>query len=720
MVVRDNFMWLNEKEKAQYKFKFCENCSFYECELIGEFTQFKVNHSHNHKSQELMTPDCVDAIESNLNNDFITNVRVTAVSPNSRDQNNDVENCSHSDDVDSSAKYTISYDQSNLKDDCIMCCRHVNQIECDGKRVTEGIGNHYKIELNYDGTIEEGIEDRWEPIQPVFISAQTGQGKNYFIEEVLIPYVKELNYKNKTNNKVLILSNRLALQKQIKNHLNKNAYLEDNEDSEVFIYNEVADVMTYHSVLRRKDILKKMQKKENKRYIFVICDEAHFFTSDAMFNPHTQKTLYEIIHLFQDAIRVYMSATPYECLQYIIKEEKECQDMLYFNKSYNKCRSSNMLFYHFKRDYSYLNVRCYSTIEDLYEIIVKSVDRKREKWLIFIDDKEKCKDIKERLEQEAKNIDVQLIIEKDESKTVEKVYSVDATSKKDLSYMKMINNEMLDKNTYVLISTSVLDNGVNLNGIDNIVVSNMEKVKCLQMAGRARVSGIDDHKTLYIKRFDVSYIEKRIRGFEAQKDAYNMYGLAYSELEQSYRRSDTFRFLEKYYNGNEKDWKDAKHWFGRPMNEPTNLYLNKIAKNLLDKIILQYKFILDEMKEESQEEKEHIGQKYLEYQFSWFGKTYCVDDDITFADKEKTKKDFIAFLESYAESGENIDKDKQESFKAQFTKLYDTAFGRSDPNLNRNYGIRKMNGLLEDQHIDYKIKNQNAYWGVLKCDEKQE
>lgn len=712
MVERDNFRLLNEKEKAQYKFIFCRNCSFYECELIGEYTQFKANHL-----QELMISDCVGAIQSHFNEDFITNVRVTVASQNSSDQNNDVENCSHFDDVDSSDKYTISYDQSNLKDDCIMSYRHVNQIECGRKRVSDGIGDHYKIELNYDGTIKDGIENRWEPIQSVFISAQTGQGKNYFIENVLIPYVKELNYKNKTNQKVLILSNRLALQKQIKNHLNENTCLEDNEDREVYTYNEVADVMTYHSVLRRKDILEKIQKKIKTRYIYVICDEAHFFTSDAMFNPHTQKILYEIIRLFQDAVRVYMSATPYECLEYIIKDENRYRYSLNFNKPQHKCKYSSMVFYHFKRDYGYLDIKYYSAIEDLYEIIVKSVNKRREKWLIFIDDIEKCKNIKERLEQVAKEMDSPFVIKKDESKTVEKVYSVDASSKKDLSYMKIINNEMPDKNTYVLISTSVLDNGVNLNGIDNIVVSDMEKVKCLQMVGRARVSDTDDHKTLYIKRFDVGYVEKRIRGFEAQKDAYHMYEVAYNESEQSYTRSNTFQFLEKYYNGNEKDWKDAKHWFGRSMNEPTNLYLNMIAKTSLDKLILQYKFILDEMKEESKEGKEHIGQKYLEYQLSLFGKTYCVDDDITFADKEKAKKEFIAFLESYAESGEQIDKEKQEKFKIQFTKLYDTAFDRADPNLDRCYGIRKMNGLLEGQHIDYEIENHRVYWEVLKCEE---
>ena len=44
----------------------------------------------------------------------------------------------------------------------------------------------------------------------------------------------------------------------------------------------------------------------------------------------------------------------------------------------------------------------------------------------------------------------------------------------------------------------------------------------------------------------------------------------------------------------------------------------------------------------------------MEYQLSWLGKKYCEDDDITYADKEKAQKEFIEFLEPYAESGEQI------------------------------------------------------------------
>ena len=91
------------------------------------------------------------------------------------------------------------------------------------------------------------------------------------------------------------------------------------------------------------------------------------------------------------------------------------------------------------------------------------------------------------------------------------MYVVDANSKKEPIYQEIVKNERLNKDTYVLISTSVLDNGVNLTGIKNIVVSDMDKSKCMQMVGRARVSDINDRKTLYMKRFCADEADKRIK-----------------------------------------------------------------------------------------------------------------------------------------------------------------------------------------------------------------
>lgn len=305
----------------------------------------------------------------------------------------------------------------------------------------------------------------------------------------------------------------------------------------------------------------------------------------------------------------------------------------------------------------------------------------------------------------------------------ELVYAVDANSKEDQTYCRIVADEKLGKNIKVLISTSVLDNGINLRDIDNIVVSSMEKIKCLQMAGRARLDGKHVKKTLFIKRFNMDYVKRRIDDFEEQRDAYYMYDLAYYDTATLRNDINGYDFLEKYYNRNSRDWENAKHWFGRTVTEPGKLYFNEIARSLAERMISKYKVIYNEMENEysvaenissEKERKRSVGQSYLEYQLSWFGKTYSLDDDVTFAGMEKTKKDFLDFLESYAERGEMLKGESRNLFQKDFINLFDTAFYKSDQN-SRDYGANKMNKLLEKMKIGYKIDGnpQKGPWKVI-------
>lgn len=63
-----------------------------------------------------------------------------------------------------------------------------------------------------------------------------------------------------------------------------------------------------------------------------------------------------------------------------------------------------------------------------------------------------------------------------------------------------------------------------------MVVSDLSKVKCLQMVGSAGVSDDGDRKILYIKGFGVNDVKKQIDNLEKQKDSYHHYELAYGEL----------------------------------------------------------------------------------------------------------------------------------------------------------------------------------------------
>ena len=55
---------------------------------------------------------------------------------------------------------------------------------------------------------------KWNINTPVFISAQTGTGKNTFIRKKLLKKVFDDNIEHNSSNKILLLSNRVALNRQ--------------------------------------------------------------------------------------------------------------------------------------------------------------------------------------------------------------------------------------------------------------------------------------------------------------------------------------------------------------------------------------------------------------------------------------------------------------------------------------------------------------------------
>ena len=581
---------------------------------------------------------------------------------------------------------SLSYDKRDL-DPCIIRTS-THSVPCGKKHVAEGIDNHYQIELTYKSEISLDIDDRWEPAQPVFISAQTGQGKNYFIENTLIPYVRELNHQKATNHKILIFSNRRALKKQLGSHMKSRS-------SENYFYpDDYVDIMVYQNLLNETDRLEAIQKSAKNSYAFVICDEAHFFSSDSSFNPYTQKILEKIVYLFRKSIRIYMSATPYDCLEHIIKQEKT-------SEKYNP-----LAFYHFDRDFSYLDIKTYTDHDELIPIIQESVLKKKERWLIFIDNIEGGKRFASKL----------TTLQDAADKRMEtKVATLDSSKKQEPFFESIVINEALDKETFVLISTSVLDNGINLNNIDHIVASSMDKVQVLQMVGRARKTADDQRKTLYLKRPDKAQVERRILYLEEQKEAYHKFNMAYgtpSNPMQS-RGFSTYNFQMEFYHGSQDKWEKASHWFGIS-KEDCKLHWNEISKSMLASRINQYKYILQEMTKE-----EIIGQKYLEHQLSWFNKTYSRDNDITYCDKEKHLKSLLRLLcQSYFHHTSFDTPEKREDFQKQFINLFDAAFYRADKN-KRLYGAKKMNRLLTEEEIKFRIDGppQIGPWKVILIDE---
>lgn len=184
--------------------------------------------------------------------------------------------------------------------------------------------------------IGDAIQEEWKqwvPSTPVFLSAPTGSGKNFFISHVMLPSLMKYNRQHAGHpERILVLSNRIALNRQ--NKLELIRVIDENRgrdgesyETRCWQFTEIGmdqqmrfgpvDICSYQKLLN-SDFL-------DCHYKFVIIDECHFFTQDASFNAYTANILDAIVDHFQTAIRVYMSATLDDVFVPIIKKEESCQ-----------------------------------------------------------------------------------------------------------------------------------------------------------------------------------------------------------------------------------------------------------------------------------------------------------------------------------------------------------------------------------------------------------
>lgn len=404
----------------------------------------------------------------------------------------------------------------------------------------------------------------WNSKTPIFISAQTGAGKNYFIQHTLLETLENNN--SQAKDQILILSNRIALNRQSKKQFAERIfeltgynYIDEMENlytpkgiDKFCIDFGVVTICSYHQFYERHLL-------DRKHFKYIICDECHFFTSDSIFNPHTNNILQEVVNKGQDSIRIYMSATLDVAFEAILRTEfsiienkrneiedsydKEISSILTKMERYNaeiiinnnKIRDPqtgqyfvrnedlqrkrnvseynfdvqkklnvaniflNVKFYYLSRDYSYIE-NIYSF--DEYSSLVEKIKKSNNKWLFFSNfEGEKIKKMLAEVGSEFIFISRERINSSDEVND---------------EYNYIIDNETFRPK--ILISTSVLDNGINIkndgrNSSDkvlNIVIDSFDRTEFIQMLGRIRRNS-KDKINLYIKKYSVDDLKKLLK-----------------------------------------------------------------------------------------------------------------------------------------------------------------------------------------------------------------
>lgn len=321
--------------------------------------------------------------------------------------------------------------------------------------------------------------DLWTPSSPVMLDFPTGTGKNYFVTHVLVPQAVAVG-KN-----VLILSNRVALSVQQKLSL-----MDANDPRRICLTPEgIRRLEDFGNVrvLTYQGLASFIKNSENEAWTrqlkYVIADEAHFFVADARFNPDCSYLLKLITSRFPHAIRVYLTATSWDVLPPLCKAEQNNYLDLRPYRDWEPPRS--LIRYVIRPDYSGINLIFFTEYE---AILDKIKSDSQTKWIIFVDSKVDGKWLKSSLSDKAQYID--------------------AEKKGSDVWQQIVEKDKFD--SQVLITTSVLDNGVNIrdDAVQNIVIVSDDRTNMIQSIGRKRRQP-DDAINVWVRVHSKEQINKR-------------------------------------------------------------------------------------------------------------------------------------------------------------------------------------------------------------------
>ena len=341
-------------------------------------------------------------------------------------------------------------------------------------------------------TVEnQSVREKLEEILPdltaaeaIVLKAPTGSGKSTACMEVLIRLAKEIEVN------ILFVTNRTGVKEALKRKYLKGIQSVELKKltplglEEKIIFGNVGFI-NYQKLSSFIFNSKHDEWRENLG--FVIFDECHFFTADSLFNEDCERILKYATSYFCKAIRIYLTATDEDVLAPLVDAEINN----YFSLSCSVLGRRMLTRYTFPADYSRYQLNFFDETEDLIKKITESSEQK---WLIFVSNKEKGRDLLNALSD---NI----------------VEYIDADSKGSEAWLNLITNERFEKQ--VLITTSVLDCGMNIHDDDvkNIVIFTENKTNFIQCIGRKRLKP-KEKVNLWVHNLKSKHITSKIHQYE--------------------------------------------------------------------------------------------------------------------------------------------------------------------------------------------------------------
>ena len=502
----------------------------------------------------------------------------------------------------------------------------------------------------------------------IMINAPTGMGKSTFVVEVLLQYLRQCG------EKMIILCNRKLLRMQYWGSLLKyfTSYEEIERSVSVMTYQELAERMKRGASL--KNIL--------DQFGTIVCDECHYFYADSDFNSFgTYVLLQALVAAGAAKTMIFMSATIEEVKPLIVRTIKNCLWRLNIVVGDRRIRDENhrILEYDFSghADYDRFRCICVPDWETLCEVVAGS----SKKTVIFVNDKAKGVDIAEKLCKTGK-VD----------KTDIAIINADNIE----SNNEVVRNLTLANRLFphILITTTVLDNGVSIHDPDvgNVVIETESKIEFLQMIGRIRAENVDNC-TLY-------FVQRDEKEFATRKHRYEEEVKAFEKLTVKELRENRRFYLQVVLNNDEGAefyrkalvWMQFKSQFydlpeseALSLNREEGLYVNEFAKKKTGNMYMAesqfcslafqdpLKVVYEQMSwiGKTPEELEVMGSTYRERRIEEFVEELLKVQDYTwnelneFKEKivERYKKDL--FDNMLAKNG-TISKDKLERICEQY------------------------------------------------------
>lgn len=549
---------------------------------------------------------------------------------------------------------------------------------------------------------------KWTSAVPVVISAPTGAGKTTWVCGDLTRTVAL--YGKKT----LLLVNRTALTLQIARNLLEKIYF----DKAVKYYAAERDRLPKALVENKNSCydfgsiivmtLQKFADMETKSFLFnnigaVVVDEAHFFMADALFNAETGNAFDKIFSTFYNSLKIFISATPQNILPAVAEKGMERVGELspidavridgvnawvaryqYHHKCYYQEAAVEYTFPVTKQNYTFVPLEdkgdFVSTIKPL---IADLQNDKAGKTIIFINDKSAGEAVVKELE--AKGITAVFV----DSGTKNK----DVMSPDWIEYEKIIGYEKFGVD--VLVCTSVLDNGININdrNVKNIFVCADNETAFKQMVGRVRFPrGKTNYNVkVYFINYNIEYFNRKI---EYCKDILaDLKKIANLHVPEERTNIDYIRYCVRQGN-------NVCKVIG--ISKKGEFFVNPFTMAALEDLIAQYQKIVKALKGESIEKYSAIAVgkvAYLSVVAAWFNNLYSIPGCDEYYQERKKVEDF---LEKSCNGKARYSKEGQSKIKKIMNDFSQYAFGSK---VSEFKSIGSINKFIANIGLDYRLES---------------